>query len=230
MGSLLVISPHLDDAVFSCGEIIAAHPGAVVATVLAAAPPAFAGTTSWDAASGFDNATQAICARRMEDERALALLSAVPVWLDFHDSQYQASPSLKQLQSALQSIITTHQPDTILLPAGLFHSDHVLVHQAAISLWSRHANKNWLVYEEAHYRRLPGLLQARLSAMAQDGIVMTPIDIAVPGHALLKSQAVHCYHSQLLAFAATGIDNRDLFAPERLWQMTSPDPPTNQHR
>ena len=32
-GTLAVISPHLDDGVFACGEMLAAHPGSVVVTV-----------------------------------------------------------------------------------------------------------------------------------------------------------------------------------------------------
>ena len=37
-GRLLVISPHLDDAVFACGRLIASHPSCVVVTVFAGLP------------------------------------------------------------------------------------------------------------------------------------------------------------------------------------------------
>jgi len=52
-GPVAVISPHLDDAVFACGELLAARPGSVVITVLAGRPPRDLPLTPWDAASGF---------------------------------------------------------------------------------------------------------------------------------------------------------------------------------
>ena len=55
-GKVLVLSPHLDDAVFGCGELIARCPGAIVLTLLAGAPEGFNVLTEWDAASGFTSA------------------------------------------------------------------------------------------------------------------------------------------------------------------------------
>ena len=94
MSSILAISPHLDDAVFSCGELLASAPGAKVVTVFAGGPPAGASMTSWDADCGFRADDDVIAARRGEDARALEMLGASPVWLPFWDDQYARAPAL----------------------------------------------------------------------------------------------------------------------------------------
>jgi hypothetical protein len=46
MDRLLVVSPHLDDAVFGCGELIASRPGATVARLFAGPPASYGEPTS----------------------------------------------------------------------------------------------------------------------------------------------------------------------------------------
>ncbi|CAH2789110.1 MAG: No significant database matches [uncultured Paraburkholderia sp.] len=67
---LFIVSPHLDDAVFSCGELLTAHPDAAVCTVFAA-PPEQEMHTEWNKESGFADAHDAIHQRTIEDNRAL---------------------------------------------------------------------------------------------------------------------------------------------------------------
>ena len=38
---VVVVSPHLDDAVLGCGRFLAVHPGATVVTVFAGNPPQY---------------------------------------------------------------------------------------------------------------------------------------------------------------------------------------------
>ena len=90
----LVISPHLDDAVFSCGRLLAAAPGSIVVTVFAGIPPRDTPAPPWDRRAGFDRADEAMHARRDEDRRALARLDARPVWLDFLDRDLLTSGRL----------------------------------------------------------------------------------------------------------------------------------------
>ncbi|HEX2530642.1 MAG TPA: hypothetical protein VHK70_04145 [Burkholderiaceae bacterium] len=63
LGKLMVLSPHLDNAVFACGELIAATPDTVVVTLFAGAPAAGYALTEWDAAAGFSCAREAIVRR-----------------------------------------------------------------------------------------------------------------------------------------------------------------------
>jgi LmbE family N-acetylglucosaminyl deacetylase len=222
LGKIVVISPHLDDAVFACAELIAGKTGTVVATIFAGMPSDFAACTSWDAASGFDSARQAVACRREEDRNALEILDAMPLWLDFLDSQYGCTPTVDSVADALKEILRQHDPDTVMIPAGLFHSDHRLAHDAALAARTHYPGKKWLSYEDALYRRIPGLLQQRLATLAAADIVATPAAFENTDRTERKHRAVQCYASQLQALAAchqTGY--ADVSAPERYWTLMS---------
>ena len=223
---ILALSPHLDDAVFGCGEALALHPGATVATVFAGIPEHFAALTDWDAASGFDNARQAMSLRREEDRAALRQLAGTPIWMDFYDSQYKNSPPVETISDAIAKLAGRVAPDVILFPSGLFHSDHALVHDAAMLLWrerGRHAKTKWLMYEEPSYRRVAGLLQRRLTDLQTQGACATPAHVGNAGSehaASIKRKAVHCYASQLRALERSVEGGyADVFAPERYWRI-----------
>src|SRR5262245_15013796 len=122
---MIAISPHLDDAVLSCGRLLAAHPGSVVITVFAGMPRDASQQTDWDRRCGFANAAQALTRRREEDRLALATLQARPRWLDFVDSQYGESPGSSEMSLALAAELGELPNKPLLVPLGLFHSDHV---------------------------------------------------------------------------------------------------------
>src|SRR4051812_5407345 len=132
LAALLVVSPHLDDAVLGCGQLLFRQPGATVVTVFAGRPPAGTALTEWDAASGFSPGDDVVGARRAEDRAALELLGAEPYWLDHLDSQYGASPSVTEVAASLGAVVTTLTPSTVVIPLGLFHSDHALAHAACL--------------------------------------------------------------------------------------------------
>ena len=150
-GRLVVISPHLDDAVFACGALLAAHPGATVLSIFAGDPPADQPLTPWDRDCGFAPGDDVMAMRRAEDAEALALLGATPLWLDFLDAQYGATPSVETLASALRMSIAQIAPDTLFIPLGLFHSDHVLTHRAALQALTG-LRVVCYAYEDALYR------------------------------------------------------------------------------
>src|SRR4051812_2661178 len=103
---MIAISPHLDDAVLSCGGLLAARPGSVVITVFAGMPRDGSQQTDWDRRCGFANAAQAVAVRREEDRLALAALQATPHWLHFVDSQYGESPAASDVSMALAAALT----------------------------------------------------------------------------------------------------------------------------
>jgi LmbE family N-acetylglucosaminyl deacetylase len=220
-GKALFVSPHLDDAVFACAELIAQCPGSVVATLFAGVPENDAQVTEWDAKSGFHSGKQAILSRREEDRSALGILRARPVWLDFHDSQYQVPVSPLALSAALEANMLDVKPDMAFFPAGLFHSDHVLAHEAVLALLDRHPGVQYFMYEESSYRLVPGLLQRRLACLLKTGITATPVVPALQGaHAAQKREAVLCYASQLRAIDQTVPGGHaDVFAAERFWRI-----------
>ncbi|MCC8404469.1 PIG-L family deacetylase [Paraburkholderia sp. MMS20-SJTN17] len=218
---LLVISPHLDDAVLSCGLLIAAHPGTVVCTVFTAPPPRNM-TTDWDRASGFADAFEAMRARRREDREALGLLSARPLHLPFRDAQYDASPDVGELSAALNRTVSDTRPTCVMMPLGLFHSDHVLVATACLALLQRQPATTFVAYEDVPYRRIPGVVQARLCHLAKSGYAAdTPNALSVacmPQQERMKRAALDAYGSQLRAFGPDA--QASLFSPERYWQLS----------
>lgn len=218
-GPMLLVSPHCDDAVFACGDLLAGHPAAVVVTVFAGGPSPMPPVTRWDAAGGFRDGDDVMAARRAEDREALGVLEARPVWLPFLDAQYGASPSVVEVAEALHAVIASTGPVSVLAPLGLFHSDHQLAHDACLLVRRGGPLTTWLLYEEAIYRRLDELAVSRLADLRAAGLRMTALATGRPASPR-KRRAVAAYRSQLRALAAPGhpgVD--DVFAPERLWRI-----------
>jgi len=219
----LIISPHLDDAVFSCGALISAADEATVVTVFAGVPPnAEERATEWDTACGFVNAREAIERRRGEDKQAVAALGARPVWLDFCDSQYGQSYELATIARKLLEVIQHCNPDAVLVPAGLFHSDHELAHRAALLARRDRPQSLWLMYEDLLYRGVDGLLQRRLAALLDERVTATPLALDTYNGMPAKLNAAQCYLSQLKGLNTPGRPGyADMQMPERYWRLAS---------
>ena len=221
----LVMSPHFDDAVFSCGAMLAAHPGTVVYTVFSGCPATDV-ATDWDLHCGFNNAANAMHERSLEDRRALDVLSAVPDRGDFLDAQYVPyvppahAPTQDGIARALDWALRRHAARTLVIPLGLFHSDHELVHRACADVWRANPELVCFAYEDALYRRLAGQLQTRMADLFSRGIIATPAIEhwqADPSHHAAKRNAVQAYKSQLKAFGSGGYG--DVFCTERCWKL-----------
>ncbi|HLX81715.1 MAG TPA: PIG-L family deacetylase [Burkholderiales bacterium] len=198
LGRLLVISPHLDDAVLSCAHLIAKNPGAVVATVFAGTPSDGSVATSWDKGCGFSSAREAMCARREEDRIALAHLGARPLWLECLDSQYRNGDGAGDVASMLALVLQKYRPTTVAVPLGLGHEDHHLTHFATLSLLAQLSDVRWLLYEEAVHGRTPWIVENRIAAFEQEsGARLQPLDSSMGRNHLLKGRAVQSYKSQL---------------------------------
>lgn len=214
---MLVISPHLDDAVLSCGEWIAAHAGCTVVTVFAGRPVDGQRSTEWDRRCGFANAADAVASRRHEDRVALSLLGATPLWLGFADRQYDEPADDATVVAALVEVLRVRPQEPVLLPLGLFHSDHHQTHRAARVALRRVPRDEAYLYEDALYRRQPGLLHERLAALRDAGVLLTPAPQRIPPAPDRKEQAVRAYASQQRALDAGGLSDTSL--PERCWRI-----------
>jgi LmbE family N-acetylglucosaminyl deacetylase len=210
---LFVVSPHLDDAVFSCGMLLASHPASVVCTVLAGAPEV-PQRKQWDVDSGFADS----CA-------ALALLAADPVRLPFLDSQYGAPRSMTRVAAALAGEVQQHPDFMLLVPLGLWHPDHIFVSSACCEMLRMLKRCECIFYEDALYRTLPGVARQRRELLASRGFSLAapssenPSQTAAPGAAAFKRRSARAYRSQLRAFADPYPN--DLAEPERYWQWSS---------
>jgi LmbE family N-acetylglucosaminyl deacetylase len=213
----LFVSPHLDDAVFGCGALIASCSQAAVATVFAGRPAAESPLTRWDAECGFRAGDDVIGVRRAEDREALARLHAQPIWLDYRDDQYGDSPDTDALRGALAALIEMHAFESFFIPLGLFHADHERVSDAAIALAQGYGS--WYAYEDAIYRRIPGAVTKRIEALRHRGHALARQGFATDDAARMrKDEAVACYRTQLTALARRPALS-DTHAPETYWRI-----------
>ena len=215
--SSLFLSPHLDDAVFGCGALIASCGEAVVATVFAGRPWPERPLTRWDAECGFRPGDDVIGVRRAEDREALAHLQAHPIWLDYRDDQYGDHPDTDALGRALAALLEAHAFESVFVPLGLFHADHERVSDAAFALAI--PDGSWYAYEDAIYRRIPGAVAARIDTLRSRGHALARHDFATNDAARMRKQeAVACYRSQLTALARRPASG-DTQTPEAYWRI-----------
>ena len=214
----LFVSPHLDDAVFACGQWIASS-SSIVVTVFAGAPPAGAALTSWDAECGFRAGDDVIAARRAEDREALALLGATPIWLDFRDDQYGEPRTTESIADALASVIASERTTAIHFPLGLFHRDHLRASDASAMLVERFAAHAFHAYEDMLYRRIAGAVDERMSVLRERGLDFAHCSPPLACNATARKRAaVACYRSQLRALRTREAYD-DLHAPEAHWRV-----------
>lgn len=218
---LIVVSPHLDDAILGCTGLLVMCPGSIVCTVFAGEPeePIH---TGWDEASGFADSHEALHARRKEDERALALCGAQPLWLDFLDGQYGSTPAIEAVADTLAVQFTRFDSYLPVCPLGLWHSDYELVGAACRLLLRARRVARYIAYEDAIYRAIPGVLPAAFAQLEADRLNAKAMSARPFGGAsarriaALKRRAVRAYPSQIRAF--------DTFPPdvaraERYWRV-----------
>jgi LmbE family N-acetylglucosaminyl deacetylase len=134
-GGLVVVSPHLDDAVFSLGAAIAraVRTGATVTvlTVFAGDPDSNAPSAWWDRRAGFSTEGEAARARRDEDRTACGILGAHPVWLPFSDASYEPALDDEALGRAVREALD--EAGVVLVPGyPLWHVDHLRLTRIAL--------------------------------------------------------------------------------------------------
>lgn len=189
--------------------MLEANPDSVVATVCAGRPPGRRPSHRMGPGE--------------EDRAALGLLGATPLWLDFRDSQYGPTHSAADLRDAIERVIRLVRPGAVFVPMGLFHSDHRSVHEAALQVAEARRHCRWFLYEDALYRRIPGLVAERLRRVTEAGFLLAPVSFPAPTPSKIKAEAVHCYRSQLRALSTQGRPgHEDALAPERYWACSAP--------
>ncbi len=227
---IVVISPHLDDAVLGCGRLLAAHPGATVVTVYAGGPPVYPEPmTHWDTLAGFAAGDDVLAVRREEDRGALGELGATPVWLDFVEHQYLERPDWvgpDQTVDRLEAEVRALAPTAVFVPFGLANPDHGATHEAALSVRERFPAPAWFCYEDTGYKHIPGLLAWRVSRLFRAGLWPTPAAPRVDPFDGRRRAALAHYASQLRALESDWrlAAKLDAPAPEQQWRLAPPPP------
>jgi LmbE family N-acetylglucosaminyl deacetylase len=119
-GSLLLVSPHLDDAVFSCAALVHRTEPIDVLTVFAGSPdPPQRG--HWDAECGFESSAESMATRRREDAAAYAGTPHRLEYLELLELQYvpgRDTGDRDEIARALRGWISESPGGTVALPAG----------------------------------------------------------------------------------------------------------------
>ena len=220
---LLVVSPHLDDAVLSCGRLLALHPGSTVLTALAGSPPAWEELTLWDGLCGFGPGDDVMAARLIEDRAALAALGATQLTIEANDSQYgQLEQRAELVRSGIQAALDRMGAGTCAIPLGLQHPDHQEVRRIALSCVAATGSAlDWVVYEDLPYGRSdPGgtAHDEAVAAIESAGFRLSDLRPALDPEMTAKAAAVACYPSQLLALRLSPTFDADIEV-ERYWSL-----------
>ena len=221
---MAVVSTHLDDAVLSCAQVLAANPGAVVVTVFSGGPDHWEQLTQWDADCGFRTGQDAIAARKAEDVLALAVLGARPRWVDLPEEQYGRPVTQEEVDDALRAGLADAAPGTVVLaPVGVHHADHVLLGNAAVRLLAERPDLEWLLYEDLPYgSHHPDELAARLAELRAGGLRLEPHDGLGSAPVAWKRAAMRRYRSQVRGLHEwIGPAVRD--GAERYWRPVAAD-------
>lgn len=143
--TVLAVSPHLDDAAFSAGGLLAVAARAghrvVVATVFTQSvphPTGFALTCQTN--KGIPASVDYLALRRTEDCAACAVLGAEPVWLDLPEAPHRGygtpaalfagvlpadAGTWRTVLARLQALALADPPDLVMTCQGLGgHADH----------------------------------------------------------------------------------------------------------
>ena len=222
----LALSPHLDDAAFSCGGTLAglARRGwrvtmATVFTASVAGPTGFALACQLD--KGLGPEVDYLAIRRDEDSGAARALGVEPEWLGLPEAPhrgYESAPSLfagvregdeigPEVGEAIDRLVARLRPDLILAPQGVGnHVDHLQV-VAAIR------DRPGLLGRTAWYRDLPYAAKFPEAGAAPGlpaGLVEAPFPLgAADLRAKLAGSA--CYATQLgFQFGGVGAMGRML--------------------
>jgi LmbE family N-acetylglucosaminyl deacetylase len=234
MARVVIVSPHLDDAVLGCGLLMAAHRGITVVTVFAGNPPAYPESMRyWDVQGGFGPDDDVMAVRRAEDEAALARLGAIPLHLDFVEHTYNPGDQPVRpdvIAGRLGAAIAAHDPTAVFAPFGLANPDHVVTHDAAMLVREKAGDAGlpdevaWFCYEDIGYKHIPGMLAWRVSRLFARDLWPTPACPPVSTDHACKAAAVVCYATQVLALEDDWqIQAKlDAPAPEQFWRLAPP--------
>jgi LmbE family N-acetylglucosaminyl deacetylase len=194
----LMVSPHLDDAVFSCGQLIKSRQGTMIVTVLAGFPPG--DHAGWSCqTTGLPVAKDANAMRREEDECASRTLGARTAWIDLPAQEYGPADSpaerVRRIEEAMIEAVATTDAQTVFIPLGVSHPDHVIVSEAAL-LAVLGSNLECYLYMDMPYGQArPGRVRRRLRQIGRKGAIEPLVQFR--GDLEAKAEAVRAYSSQV---------------------------------
>lgn len=225
---ITVISPHLDDAVLSCGALLTACADATVVTVFNGPPdlPLSAGAEEFHDKCGLG--ADAVAVREEEDDLALKTVGAASVRLGIPEALYRRDlsgdhryPEDKDLSAAtvgaedalvadvadrLRHESRVRDADLVLAPLGIGgHIDHRIAAAALKRLGREPETVLW--YEDVPYVLYPFWIRGSVRRDTRSGPRVCRFR---PAQWQAKLQAIDCYASQrsILWWNTTGLAKR----------------------
>lgn len=199
---VLAVSPHLDDAVFSAGGVLArladaGHEVSVVTCFTATVPGPTGFALACQTDKGFGPDVDYMALRRAEDAAAVAVLGATAVHLPLSEAPHRRYGSAPELLAGVRTddevwreVVALLEPleaDVLLAPQGLGgHVDHLQVVRAVVALGRP---TGW-------WRDAPYVLRAPSAPPAPDlpgGLA----ELRLPQDAWRRAEACARYASQL---------------------------------
>lgn len=225
MDPLVILSPHLDDAVLSCGQLLADRPECVVVTVFAGGPYRAEHTVStYDTTCGFRNAQQAIDARRREDLEALELfhMEHRAVHLGYVDHGYGDRARMNYGEAVADVVRLVGDLGTvpqIVGPLGLAHPDHHATAAVYLGVLAELGHLEAYAYEDLPSRVLyPDEIGERQRWWHLMGWTLSAAHgVLGLGSLDVKQRSVDAYRSQHVALGPHGL--AAVRCPERMWRM-----------
>ncbi|MES2711464.1 MAG: PIG-L family deacetylase [Pseudomonadota bacterium] len=155
MPHALALSPHLDDAVFSCGgtlaRLVQAGWSVTLCTIFTRSVPAPTGfALACQTDKGLPPDADYMALRRAEDAEACTVLGVEPLWLDWPEAPHRGyhdaaalfgPPHAADPAHGLAATLPDLRADLVLAPQAIGgHVDHVLlaaalIQQRRIALW-----------------------------------------------------------------------------------------------
>jgi LmbE family N-acetylglucosaminyl deacetylase len=223
------LSPHLDDAVLSCGGLIRSQVLAgtrVLVLTIFAGEPRLAGLSPLAAELHlrWGHTENAVVARRQEDRRAANRLGAEFLHLEYLDAIYRADDAgflylsdeglfgsphvsdggLASRVAASLSSIDALKEATLFAPLAVGnHVDHQLVRDAVLA--ARDLSRRAVFYEDYPYVEQPGYLTRALERIGGAG-----------WKAEVQPLAEECFQAKLEAIAAYRSQLATLFGGEEI--------------
>jgi hypothetical protein len=244
-GRLLIVSPHPDDAAFSCAALLAREEPADLLTVFDGTPQA-PRRTVFNALYGFADSTEATTVRRAEDRAALGAGRHRLRSLGLLDAEYLDGPRPAADAAAIRSAIASWAAEgaggAVALPAGagcrwgrvrgrlgalpgirvgpVRNADHLYVREAGLAALGGLPGATPLLYEELPYSWCKGADGQARDAARRWG--RHPVGVAVAVDRVRKAARIAVYASQTPHMYAEGgrIDDPAVLpAEERYWWL-----------
>jgi len=131
--SIVVVSPHLDDAILSASHLLM-NADCTVLTIFAGPPANSVSVTPWDLITGSVSSAQRYQERITEDERAVAVIGAKACRLHQPELGYRGGEPI-DLADCVSALTTELEGAAAAwIPAGLGqHPDHLLARDLALN-------------------------------------------------------------------------------------------------